>query len=124
MSDASPVIGAAQWWHNWSDRSYDELAGALIAGHLIECSTYSTGANYAGFYDYPIENLLNLGLPIAEIAASGECVITKADKFNGIVTSDTITCQLLYELQGDVYLNGCVKADISNIAIQEESKNR
>ena len=118
------MIGAAQWWHGWSDTDYDGLAGALIAGHLIECSTYSTGANFSGFYKYPISELLNLGLPIAEIAASGDCVITKPDNANGIVTEDTIKCQLLYELQGDIYLNSCVKADISNVVIQEQNKNR
>jgi hypothetical protein len=118
------VIAAAQWWHNWSDTAYDELAGALIAGHLIECSTYSTGANFAGFFKYETAALLNLGLPIAEISANGDCVITKADSLNGYVTTDTVTCQLLYELQGDIYLNSCVKADISQITIKQEAENR
>lgn len=90
VSDASPVIAAAQWWHNWSDTSYDELAGALIGGHLIECSTYSTGANFSGFFKYETAELLNLGLPIVEIAASGECVVTKAESLNGHVTRDTV----------------------------------
>ncbi|TVY52574.1 hypothetical protein LCER1_G007154 [Lachnellula cervina] len=124
VSDASPVIAAAQWWHGWSDTAYDELAGALIAGHLIECSTYSTGANFAGFYKYETSALLDLGLPIVEIESSGECTVTKADKFNGIVNTDTIACQLLYELQGDIYLNSCVKADISNVSISQEAENR
>lgn len=90
VSDASPVIAAAQWWHNWSDTAYDELAGALIAGHLIECSTYSTGANFSGFFKYEVAELLNLGLPIVEIASSGECIVTKADSLNGHVTRDTV----------------------------------
>lgn len=124
VSDASPVIGAAQWWHDWPDTAYDELAGSLIAGHLIECSTYSTGANFAGFYKYETEALLDLGLPIVEIEANGECTVTKAEKLNGYVTQDIITCQLLYELQGDIYLNSCVKADISKISITQAGENR
>lgn len=124
VSDASPVIGAAQWWHGWSDIAYDELAGALIAGHLIECSTYVTGANFSGFYTYETSQLLNLTLPIVEITSTGECVVTKAKNGNGYVTTDTVKCQLLYELQGDIYLNSCVKADISHISIEKESENR
>src|ERR1700761_7382948 len=52
VADASPVIGAAAWWHQWSETDFDQLAGSLIAGHLIECSTYITGANFAGSYKY------------------------------------------------------------------------
>ncbi|MCJ1395916.1 hypothetical protein MMC18_008802 [Xylographa bjoerkii] len=124
VSDASPVIGAAQWWHGWSDTAYDELAGALIAGHLIECSTYSTGANFAGFDKYPLEDLLDLGLPIAEIDSKGHCIITKAATLPGIVTRDVIICQLLYELQGNIYLNSDVKADISDVSVEQESESR
>ena len=45
VADASPVIGAAAWWHNWGDYDFDALAGALVAGHLIECSSYITGVS-------------------------------------------------------------------------------
>ena len=124
VADASPVMGAAQWWHGWSDDHLDELAGALLAGHLIECSTYVTGANFAGFDKYDTNSLLNLGLPIAEVAANGECVITKHDRLNGIVTEETVKCQLLYELQGNIYLNSDVKADITNVALKSVGENR
>jgi hypothetical protein len=92
------VIGATQWWHGWSETAYDELAGALIADHLIECSFYVTGANFSGFYQYEIEQLLNLNPPIVEISSSGDYVVTKADNAIGFVTLDTVRCQLLYEL--------------------------
>ncbi|KAL1880860.1 hypothetical protein Plec18167_003395 [Paecilomyces lecythidis] len=124
VSDASPVIGAAAWWHNWSEDNFDALAGALIGGHLIECSTYVTGANFAGFFKYDIKELLNLGLPIVEIDAKGDSVVTKHEALNGIVTADTVKCQLLYELQGLIYLNSDVKADISGIRVAEQAKNR
>lgn len=125
VADASPVIGAAAWWHGWKESiDFDALAGALIAGHLIECSTYITGANYAGFFRHEIDELLNLGLPIAEVEADGECVITKHEALNGFVNSDTVKCQLLYELQGTICLNSDVKADIKHIRVEEESKDR
>ena len=139
------MIAAAAWWHGWAETDYNELAGALIAGHLIECkhslgygissrhplifsipsgSTYTTGANFAGFFTHDIAELLDLGLPIAEVEASGECVITKHEALNGFVNADTVKCQLLYELQGTIYLNSDVKADITNIRIEDESKDR
>lgn len=126
VADASPVIAAAAWWHSWKETDYDELAGALIAGHLIECSTYITGANFAGFHQYETGDLLNLGLPIVEVEATGECVVTKHEALNGYVTSDTVKCQLLYELQGNIYLNSDVKADMKGIRIEDEkgAKNR
>lgn len=124
VSDASPVIAAAAWWHQWPDSAYDELAGALIAGHLIECSTYITGGNFAGFDKYPVEGLLNLALPIVEIDHSGNSVVTKHEVLNGVITEDTVKCQLLYELQGNIYLNSDVKADISHVQISEQAKNR
>ncbi|KAK0844899.1 hypothetical protein LTR03_007749 [Friedmanniomyces endolithicus] len=124
VADASPVIGAAAWWHGWKETDYDELAGALIAGHLIECSTYITGANYAGFFKHEIPELLDLGLPIAEVEANGDCVITKHEALNGFVDADTVKCQLLYELQGTIYLNSDVKAEIRHVRVADESKDR
>lgn len=124
VSDASPVIAAAWFWHDWAETDYDSLAGSLIAGHLIECSAYVTGANFAGFDKFPLENLVLPGFPIAEIASDGSCVITKHPNTQGMVTMDTVRCQFLYELQGDVYLNSDVKAHIEDVEIKEVSKDR
>lgn len=124
VADASPVMGAAQWWHGWDEDDLDKLAGALVAGHLIECSTYGTGANFAGFDRYPIQQLLHLGCPIAEIAEDGEAIITKHEALNGVVTEEVVKCQLLYELQGNIYLNSDVKADITNVAVRQAGPNR
>lgn len=124
VADASPVIAAAAWWHGWKETQYDELAASLVGGHLIECSTYVTGGNFSGAHKYPVEAFLNIGLPIAEIAKDGGCVVTKHEKLGGFVTADTVKCQLLYELQGNIYLNSDVKADLANIVIEQQSKNR
>ncbi|KXT01933.1 hypothetical protein AC578_2545 [Pseudocercospora eumusae] len=124
VADASPVIGAAAWWHQWREDDFDALAGALIAGHLIECSTYITGANFAGFYEYEIPELLNLIPAIVEVEANGDCVVTKHQGPNGFVTADTVKCQFLYELQGNIYLNSDVKADTTHIKIEDVGKDR
>jgi hypothetical protein len=124
VADASPVIGLAAWWHDWDETNFDRLAGAFVAGHLIECSSYVTGCNFCDFDRYPIEKLINVGLPIAEIAQDGSCIITKHESLNGIVNVDTVKCQLLYELQGNMYLNSDVKADLTDIKITQEGPNR
>ncbi|KAJ4987618.1 duf1446 domain-containing protein [Stagonosporopsis vannaccii] len=124
VADASPVIGAAWYWHGWADTDYDELAGALIAGHLIECSGYVTGANFAGFYEYPLDDLFDITFGIAEVEKDGTCVITKHDAKKGFVTEDTAKCQFLYELQGNVYLNSDVKAILDDVQVKAEGKNR
>lgn len=124
VSDASPVIGAAWYWHDWADSDYDSLAGALVAGHLIECTAYVTGGNFSGFTRYDQELFLNPGFPIAEIEKDGSCVITKHEGTGGFVTVDTVRCQFLYELQGNIYLHSDVKAYLSNVKVEEVSKNR
>ncbi|KAJ4407798.1 hypothetical protein N0V91_003768 [Didymella pomorum] len=124
VADASPVIGAAWYWHGWEDTDYDELAGALIAGHLIECSGYVTGSNFAGFYEYPLEDLFDITFGIAEVERDGTCVITKHDAKKGFVTEDTVKCQFLYELQGNIYLNSDVKAILDNVQVKAEGRNR
>jgi hypothetical protein len=92
VADASPVIAAAWFWHRWSETKYDELAGSLIAGHLIECSAYVTGGNFAGFDKYDLGNLVAPGFPIAEIAVDGTCVIAKHPGTGGFINVDTVRC--------------------------------
>ncbi|TIA21163.1 DUF1446-domain-containing protein [Aureobasidium pullulans] len=121
VTDASPVVGAAAWWYGWSEQSYDQLAGALIAGHLIECGPYATGANFSGFKQF-LSELVDLAFPIAEITPSGTCYITKPDSMNGVVNKFNITSQLLYELQGQMYLDPDVVADIGSIRIEETGR--
>lgn len=124
VADASPVIGAAWWWYDWSDTDYDRLAGAFLAGHVIECSAYASGSNFSGFNRFPLETFIDSGFPIAEIERDGSCVITKHEGTGGMVTEETIKCQLLYEIQGNVYLNSDVKAILDDAVIKQEGKDR
>ncbi|OMP82118.1 hypothetical protein BK809_0006428 [Diplodia seriata] len=124
VSDASPVVGAAAYWHSWTDQDFDCLAGALIAGHLIECSSFVTGANYSAFYEHDLDDLYDLVHPIAEVSDDGTCVITKHQAGKGFVTADTVKCQFLYELQGNIYLNSDVNAILDDVQIEEIGRNR
>lgn len=124
VADASPVIGAAWYWFNWQATNYDNLAGALIAGHLIECSAYVTGCNFSGFDEYPTDTFIDVPYGIAEISSDGTSVITKHANTKGLVNEDTTRCQFLYELQGIVYLNSDVSADIQDIMIEPETADR
>lgn len=120
--DASPVMGLAYWWHGWKSTNYDQIAGSLMAGHLIECGAYVTGGNYCGARE--IEQLHHVGYPIAEISSDGVAIITKPPGTNGVVTIDTCKAQLLYEIQGHIYLNPDVIADINEARLEEVGKDR
>lgn len=124
VADASPVIGAAWYWHSWEDTDYDRLAGALISGHLIECSAYVTGGNFSGFTEYDQETFVEPGFPIAEIESDGSCTIAKHEGTGGMITVDTVRCQFLYELQGSVYLNSDVKAYLNDVKVKAVGKDR
>ena len=124
VADASPIIGAAWWWYGWSDTDYDRLAGAFLAGHIIECSAYASGSNFSGFNRFPLETFIDSGFPIAEVERDGSCIITKHEGTGGMVTEETVKCQLLYEIQGNVYLNSDVKALLDHVEIQQVGKDR
>ncbi|KAM0277045.1 hypothetical protein ACHAQH_006115 [Verticillium albo-atrum] len=124
VSDASPVIACAWYWWSWTSTDYDRLAGALIAGHMIECSAYVTGGNFAGFEAYELDAFVEPGFPIAEVARDGSCVITKHAGTGGMVNVDTCRSQLLYELQGNIYLNSDVKAYLDDVVMEQVGPDR
>lgn len=128
VSDASPVIGSAYWWHGWARTDLDKLANALVAGHLIECSNYVCGGNFTGFKDLEHtggDGWLNIGYPIAEISSEGQVIITKQNySTGGAVTVHTCSAQLLYEIQGPIYFNSDVTAILSDIHFEQLGTNR
>ncbi|MGJ9411824.1 acyclic terpene utilization AtuA family protein [Aeromicrobium sp. CF4.19] len=115
VTDASVVMGPAIWAHGWGREDHDALAGALVAGHVIECGTQATGGNFSGFTDLDVTQ--PLGFPVAHIAADGSSVITKPARTGGAVTVDTVTAQLVYEIQGPTYLNPDVVAHLDTIEL-------
>ena len=122
VTDAALVIGPAAWWHGWSRGDFDPLAGALVAGHVLECGAQATGGNYAFFDEIP--GLEHLGFPLAEIAEDGTAVITKHPGSGGAVTVGTVTAQLLYEIGSPLYLNPDVSADFTTISLEQVGDDR
>ena len=123
VTDASLVVGPAVAHFGWTPTSYDELAGAVVAGHVLECGTQATGGNFSGFRTLPHTGA-PLGFPLAEIAADGSCVVTKQDGTGGAVTVDTVTAQLVYEIQTTHYLNPDVVVDLDTIRLDQAGDDR
>jgi hypothetical protein len=122
VTDASLTVGACSWWHGWALDDWDALAGAVVAGHIIECGPHATGGNFSGFAAVP--GMDKPGFPIAEVAADGSAVITKHAGQGGMVTVDTVTAQLVYEIQGPVYLNPDVTTDLSTVRLEQVGHDR
>jgi hypothetical protein len=122
VTDASLVVGPAAWWHGWSRGDWDALAGAVAAGHVIECGPQATGGNYS-FLD-EITDPRYPGFPIAEVAADGSCIITKHEGTGGLVSVGTVTAQLLYEIGEPAYLNPDVVAHFDTICLRQAGPDR
>ncbi|MGA9102876.1 acyclic terpene utilization AtuA family protein [Aeromicrobium sp.] len=122
VTDASVVVGPAIAHHGWGRDDLDALAGAVVAGHVIECGTQATGGNFSGFTS--IDLSVPLGFPIAEVAADGSCVITKHDGTGGAVTVDTVTAQLMYEVGGPVYLGPDVSTRLDTMSVTHDGPDR
>ena len=122
VTDAAVVIGPAAWKFNWKRNNYDALAGALAAGHIIECGCQATGGNYAFFKE--VESFDNVGYPIAEIYDDGSFYVTKHPDTGGLVSTGTVTAQLLYEINSPAYVNPDVIAHFDTLKIEEVEKDK
>ena len=122
VTDAALVVGPAAWRFGWQRDDWDRLAGAVAAGHVIECGAQATGGNYAFFEEVP--GLEHPGFPIAEIHEDGSSVITKHPGTGGLVSVGTVTAQLLYEIGGAAYLNPDVVARFDTIRLSQEGPDR
>jgi hypothetical protein len=122
VTDAALVVGPAAWRFGWRRDDWDALAGAVVAGHIIECGAQCTGGNYSFFAEVP--RLHRPGFPIAEMRADGSCVITKHPGTDGLVSVGTVTAQLLYEIGAPAYANPDVTARFDTIAVEQEGPDR
>jgi hypothetical protein len=122
VTDASLVVGPAAWWHGWERTDYDALAGAVAAGHVIECGPQATGGNYS-FSDEVVDRRYP-GFPIAEVEADGSSVITKHPDTGGVVSTGTVTAQLLYEIAGPAYANPDVIAHFDTVHLEQVGVDR
>ncbi|MCF1592311.1 acyclic terpene utilization AtuA family protein [Streptomyces muensis] len=122
VTDASLVTGPAAWWHGWQRHDLDQLAGALAAGHVIECGPQATGGNYSHLHE--VTDRRYPGFPIAEIASDGTSVITKHEDTGGLVSVGTVTAQLLYEIAEPAYLNPDVVAHFDTVTLEQQGPHR
>jgi Acyclic terpene utilisation family protein AtuA len=122
VADASLVVGPAAWHFGWAADDWDRLAGAVVAGHVLECGTQATGGNYAFLDELP--GTRPPGFPIAEVAADGSAVVTKHPGTGGLVSAGTVTAQLLYEIGGPAYVSPDVIARFDTVRIEEVGPDR
>ncbi|SHI18527.1 acyclic terpene utilization AtuA family protein [Streptomyces sp. 3214.6] len=126
VTDAALVTGPAAAHFGWQPGEYDRLAGAVVAGHVLECGTQATGGNYAFFRDASRagRELRRPGFPVAEIHADGSCVITKHPGSGGLVDVGTVTAQLLYETGAARYAGPDVTARLDTVRLTQDGPDR
>jgi Acyclic terpene utilisation family protein AtuA len=141
VTDASLVVGSAVAHFGWDPTSYDELAGAVVAGHVLECGTQATGGNFSGFLSMVSTGSTSggstsgggsndgnpaqpLGFPLVELTADGSSVVTKHDGTGGLVSVDTVTAQLMYEVQSTRYLGPDVTTHLDTIELADAGPDR
>ena len=128
VTDAAVICGPAAWHHGWGRDDFDQLAGGVVAGHVIECSAQVTGGNYS--FSHEIEGRTEVGgrarfgFPWAEVAADGSCVIGKHDGTGGVVNVETVTSQLLYEIGGHEYFGPDVTARFDTLRVEQVGSDR
>lgn len=122
VTDAALVIGPAAAAFGWRTDDWDRLAGALVAGHVLECGAQATGGNFA-FFDEVADPRLP-GFPVADIHPDGSSVIGKQPGTGGAVTVDTVTAQLVYEIGGGRYANPDVVARFDSIRLTQAGRDR
>lgn len=123
VADPSMVVAPCIYSHGWSPDDYDRLAGATVAGHLIECGTHVTGGISTHWLD--VEDVANIGYPIVEVDANGDCIVTKPAGSGGEVNERTVKEQLLYEL-GDPanYLSPDCSVSFLSLQVEDLGNHR
>ncbi|QHY96297.1 hypothetical protein SSPS47_14360 [Streptomyces sp. S4.7] len=121
VTDAALVTGPAAAHFGWGADDLDALAGAVVAGHVLECGTQATGGNYAFFGEHDVRRP---GFPLAELHADGSAVITKHPGTGGVVDIGTVTAQLLYETGGARYAGPDVTARLDTVRLTQDGPDR
>ncbi|MFF1837310.1 acyclic terpene utilization AtuA family protein [Streptomyces sp. NPDC058231] len=121
VTDAALVTGPAAAHFGWGPDDHDALAGAVVAGHVLECGTQASGGNYSFFRGHDIRRP---GFPLAELHADGSSVITKHDGTGGVVDVGTVTAQLLYETGGARYAGPDVTARLDTVRLTQDGQDR
>ncbi|MEV7477280.1 acyclic terpene utilization AtuA family protein [Streptomyces halstedii] len=121
ITDAALVTGPAAAHFGWGPDDLDALAGAVVAGHVLECGTQATGGNYAFFGEHDVRRP---GFPLAEIHPDGSSVVTKHPGTGGVVDIGTVTAQLVYETAGARYAGPDVTARLDTVTLTQDGPDR
>jgi hypothetical protein len=122
VTDAALVVGPSAWRFGWRRDEWDKLAGAVVAGHIIECGTQATGGNYS-FFD-EVSGWASIGFPFVEMHADGSFIVGKHPGTGGLVSAGTVTAQLLYEIDSPRYLNPDVTARFDTLQLTDLGSDR
>jgi hypothetical protein len=123
VADPSLVVAPCRHHFRWNERDWDRLAGATIAGHLIECGTQVTGGLWTDWLSLP--DPAHLGFPIVEVSADGSCVVTKPRGTGGRVNAGIVKEQLLYEIgDPDRYLSPDATVSFLSLSVEEVGQDR
>ncbi len=122
VTDAALTVGPAIWRHGWDREDWDALAGAVVAGHVIECGCQATGGNYSFFHEVP--GMEYPGFPWADVYEDGSSIIGKHDGTGGEVSIGTVTSQLLYEIGSPRYHNPDVTSRFDSIELDHVEPDR
>lgn len=122
IADAALTMGPAAWKFDWKENDWDKLAGAAVAGHVIECGPQATGGNYPFIEE--VSSFTNVGFPIAEVFRDGSSVITKHPGTGGLVSVGTVTAQLLYEIREPIYLTPDVAVRFDSMDVSQQEPDR
>ena len=123
VADPAMVVAPCVYAFGWESDDWERLAGATVAGHLLECGTHVTGGIATDWLDIP--DATHLGFPIAEIKSDGSCIITKSELSGGCVTTETVKEQLIYEI-GDPgqYLSPDCTVSFLGLEVKSVGRNR
>ena len=123
VTDTALALGPLVHEFGWAEDDWDRLAAGTIAGHILECGAQCTGGNFSRFWEVP--DLWNVGYPIAEVSADGTFVVTKHPNTGGMVTTETVAEQLVYEMGNpEEYITPDVVADFTSIRLEQQGKDR
>jgi hypothetical protein len=123
VADPSLTVAACVYRFAWPEDDWDRLAGATVAGHLIECGTQVTGGIATDWLHVP--EVDRCGFPIAEVAEDGSCLVTKPRGTGGRVCGDSVKEQLLYEIADpDNYLSPDVTVSFLSLAVEDQGGDR
>ncbi|HWD95658.1 MAG TPA: acyclic terpene utilization AtuA family protein [Acidimicrobiales bacterium] len=122
VTDAALVCGPAAWHHDWRRDNFDALAGAVVAGHAVECGAQVTGGNYSFFDEIP--SMERIGFPWVDVFEDGSSIVGKHDGTGGEVSIGTVTSQLLYEIASPSYYGPDVTARFDTITLEQVEQDR